>query len=322
MRLALTVVSPATRQLADVLLDADPATPVGEISAELDRFASAGFVPLRDDAAGPPLYIDYQLVPPSLPLAQSPLRDGSVISLGSPQGCVYPEQTGLIEIRVAGGPAAGAVHRLSLGEITVGSGQAVAVQLNDPQVPEFALHITVDRRGDCAVAAYQGAQVTLEGEPLSAPVQWQPGQQIAVGATLLGLAPYEPPDAALRPSEDGAGIDFNRPPRLLPAERVTRFQLPAPPAANERRPLPVLMAVVPVLMGVAMAFFIHEIYLLAISALSPVMLIGNHLSERKHGRKSQAARMTEYREHKARITRDARAALETLLRARAKGGVQ
>ena len=310
MRLTLTVVSPATRQLADVLLDADPATPVGEISAELDRFASAGFVPLPDDAAGPPLYIDYQLVTPSLPLAQSPLRDGSVISLGSPQGCVYPEQTGLIEIRVAGGPAAGAVHRLSLGETTVGSGQAAAVQLNDPQVPEFALHITVDRRGDCTVAAYQGAQVTLEGEPLSAPGQWQPGQQIAVGATLLGLAPYEPPDAALHPSEDGAGIDFNRPPRLLPAERVTRFQLPAPPAANERRPLPMLMAVVPVLMGVAMAFFIHEIYLLAISALSPVMLIGNHLSERKHGRKSQAARMAEYREHKARITRDARAALD------------
>ena len=70
------------------------------------------------------------------------------------------------------------------------------------------------------------------------------------------------------------------------------------------------MAVVPVLMGVAMAFFIHEIYLLAISALSPVMLIGNHLSERKHGRKSYAARMAEYREHKARITRDARAALD------------
>jgi S-DNA-T family DNA segregation ATPase FtsK/SpoIIIE len=319
MRLALTVVSPAARQLADVLLDADPATPVGEIAAELDRFA-AGAAPVADYAAGRhgagtgeagvPLYVEHRLVPPGLPLAQSPLREGSVISLGGPEGCVYPEPAGLLELRVAGGPAAGAVHPLGPGETTIGSGQAVAVQLHDPHVPQYALHVSVDERGGCQVIPYERVRATLEGEPLSAPAQWQPGQQIAVGATLLGLAPYEPPDAALHPSEDGAGMDFNRPPRLLPPERVTRFQLPAPPAPDERRPLPVLMAVVPVVLGVALAYFMHEIYLLAMSVLSPVMLIGSHVSERKHGRKSHAARMAEYRDHKARITSDARAALD------------
>jgi len=346
MRLALTVVSPASRQVADVVLDADPATPVEEIADELERFAGAGFAPAWGEAAdahaggetgarvlrfpgprshgslampGPaakpesrsvPLYIDYQRVAPGLTLAGSPLRDGSVISLGSPEGCLYPEPTGLVEIRVAGGPASGAVHRLSLGETDVGSGQAVAIRVADPLMPEFALHIAVDRLGGCQVAPHAGTQATLDGEPLTAAAQWQPGQQIAVGATLLGLAPYEPPDAALHPSQDGAGIDFNRPPRLLPPERMTRFQLPMPPAQSERRPLPVLMAVVPVLMGVAMAVFMHMIYMLAMCALSPVMLIGNHITERKHGRKSYAQKMAEYREHKARITRDARQALD------------
>ncbi|HEY7262383.1 MAG TPA: FtsK/SpoIIIE domain-containing protein [Trebonia sp.] len=346
MRLALTVVSPAARQMADVVLDADPATPVEEIAGELERFAGAGFAPVWDEAAdapaggetgarvlrfpgprshgslampGPaakpesravPLYIDCQRVAPGLTLADSPLRDGSVISLGSPEGCLYPEPTGLVEIRVAGGPASGAVHRLSLGETDIGSGQAVAIRVADPLVPEFALHIAVDRLGGCQVAPHAGTQATLDGEPLTAAAQWQPGQQIAVGATLLGLAPYEPPDAALHPSQDGAGIDFNRPPRLLPPERVTRFQLPVPPAQSERRPLPVLMAVVPVLMGVAMAVFMHMIYMLAMCALSPVMLIGNHITERKHGRKSYAQKMAEYREHKARIERDAREALD------------
>ena len=326
MRLALTVVAPATRQLADVLLDADPATPVGEIAAELDRFAAgAAAIPdyalavspgtaadraTRSQSLAPPLYVEHQLVPPGLPLAQSPLREGSVISLGSPEGCVYPEPTGLLELRVAGGPAAGAVHPLRPGETTIGSGQAVAIQLHDPQVPHYALHVSVDQLGGCQVTPYEGVPAALEGEPLSAPAQWRPGQQIAVGATLLGLAPYEPPDAALHPSEDGAGLDFNRPPRLLPPERVTRFQLPVPPAPNERRPLPVLMAVVPVVMGVALAYFMREIYMLAMSVLSPVMLIGSHVSERKHGRKSHATRMAEYRDHKARITSDARAALD------------
>src|SRR5579875_3752066 len=351
MRLALTVVSPAARRLADVILDADPATPIDEVAAELDRFARAGFAPAARDAAGVPgaeghgdggpgarvlrfpgprahgslalsapeprllppaipLYVDYQQVPPHLTLAASPLRDGSVISLGSPEGCVYPEPTGLVEIRVAGGPAAGTVHRLSLGEADIGSGQAAAIRIADPLVPACALRIAVDRRGGCQVAAYPGVQATVDSEPLTAPALWQPGQQIAVGATLLGLAPYEPPDAALHPSEDGAGIDFNRPPRLLPPTRTTKFQLPAPPAAGEHRPLPLLMAVVPLIMGVAMAVFMHEIYMLAMSALSPVMLIGNHMSERKHGRKSHAQRMAEYRERKARVERDARQALD------------
>src|SRR5437764_1019876 len=35
MRLALTVVTPAAGQRADVILDADPVTPVGEVAAEL-----------------------------------------------------------------------------------------------------------------------------------------------------------------------------------------------------------------------------------------------------------------------------------------------
>ena len=211
MRLALTVVSPATRQLADVLLDADPATAVAAIAAELDLFVAGGFAPARDYPApgypadggarifqfpGPrpygslavsasapqaqpratPLYVNCQLVPADLSLAQSPLRDGSVISLGSPEGCVYPEPSGLVEIRVAGGPGAGAVHRLSLGETTIGSGPSAAIRLDDPQVPGLALHITVDQRGGCEVAAYQEVRAALEGEPLSAPVQWQPGQ--------------------------------------------------------------------------------------------------------------------------------------------------
>jgi S-DNA-T family DNA segregation ATPase FtsK/SpoIIIE len=360
MRVAVTVVSPAARQSADVVLDADPVTPVAEVAAELERFSYGGFVPEpypRDpyagggDAAGQaeggarvlrfpgprshgslamadparqptfepapraepsnvPLFVDYQQVSPRLTLADSPIRDGSVISLGTPEGCVYPEPTGLVEIRVTGGPGAGAVHRLSLGQADVGSGRQVAVRVHDQSIPEFALRIAVDMRGGCEVAAYDGAQATLDREPLTAPAHWQPGQQIAIGSTLLGLAPYEPPDAALHPSEDGTGIDFNRPPRLLPPELATRFQLPPPPSEQDRRPIPILMAVVPVLMGVAMAVFMHAIYMLAMSALSPVMLLGNHMSERKHGRKSYAQRMIEYREKKARIERDAREALD------------
>ena len=260
------------------MLDADPATPVGDIAAEFERLARGGLAPavglaasdhpdaiagtaaggitgaglsggarvLRfpgERATGPlavaephgrtpravPLYIDYREVPPQTVLADSPLRDGAVVSLGGPEGCAYPEPTGLVEIRVAGGPAAGAVHRLSLGEADIGNGQRAAITVSDPALPEFALRVCVDSRGGCQVAVYDGVRAALDGDPLEATAQWLPGRQIAVGGTLLGLAPYEPPDAALHPSDDG-GIDFNRPPRLLPPRRPAKFQLPARPA--------------------------------------------------------------------------------------------
>ena len=44
MRLLVTVVSPATRQSTDIVLDADAATPMAAVAAELDRFARGGDV--------------------------------------------------------------------------------------------------------------------------------------------------------------------------------------------------------------------------------------------------------------------------------------
>jgi DNA segregation ATPase FtsK/SpoIIIE, S-DNA-T family len=343
MRLAVTVVSAAAGRWADVVLDADPATPVADVAAGLSRMAdgygsdgAAGLAgpdrakvlafpgprgqgslavaahpaDARQQSASVPLYVSYQLIPPELTLADSPIRDGAVISLGDPAGCLPPEPAGLVEIRVAGGPAAGAVHRLGIGDAEIGGGSQAAIRIADPTVPELALRLSVDQRGGCQVGPLPNVQATLDREPLERPAHWQPGEQIAIGGTLLDLARYEPPDAALHPSQDGAGIDFNRPPRLLPPERVTKFRLPSPPDKQERRPLPILMAVLPLIAGAAMAYFLREIYMLAIAALSPIMLIGNVISNRKQGRVSYARKMAEYREQKERIERDAHDALD------------
>jgi S-DNA-T family DNA segregation ATPase FtsK/SpoIIIE len=342
MRLALTVVSPAARRQADVLIDADPATPVAVVAAQLDRVlhsGAAGHGEALADAGRPgsgsgpaaetagagghvlpfpgprspgtaPLYVDHQLIPPDRTLAGSPIRPGCVISLGDPSGCLRPEPTGVVEIQVAGGPAAGSVHRLTLGQADIGGADPAHIVIADPGLPATALHVSVDAQGTCQVAPGEGVQAELDREPLTGPATWSPGQQITVGGTLLGLALYERPDAALHPSEDGAGVDFNRPPRLLPPGRATRFQLPQRPGRPERRPVPILMAVAPVLLGVAMAYFIHEIYMLAMCLLSPVMLIGTYVSDRRHGRRSHARQMTDFAEHKARIEQDAQAALD------------
>src|ERR1700743_3739554 len=108
MRLALTVVSPGTRRTADVVLEADPATPVGRVAGEIGRFIGA-------DLTTPGMYVASQRVPHQLTLLESPIRDGTVVSLGSPEGCVEPEPGGLVEIRVMSGPGAGSVYWLPAG---------------------------------------------------------------------------------------------------------------------------------------------------------------------------------------------------------------
>ena len=117
MRLALTVASPATRRTADVVVEADPATPVADIAAELQRFisggeprlapppgsapaAGAGTALSRSHAQGSlatssavpaaallsvPVYVNCQLIPPELTLAEARIGDGAVVSLGSPE---------------------------------------------------------------------------------------------------------------------------------------------------------------------------------------------------------------------------------------------
>jgi S-DNA-T family DNA segregation ATPase FtsK/SpoIIIE len=48
--------------------------------------------------------------------------------------------------------------------------------------------------------------------------------------------------------------------------------------------VPILMALVPVLLGVGMAYFLRQVYMLALAVFSPVMLLGGYVSDRRHGR--------------------------------------
>ena len=217
MRLALTIVSPRARRSVNIMVDADPASTLSELAAALAPFEYRGQPARTERLPGPPLFVDGRRLPPDIPLAESPVMDGVVVSLCSPVGCPAPLTAGLV------------AHTL--------------------------------------------------------------------------------PGAALTRSGDG-GIDFNRPPRLLPPPAATRITLPTPPAPVERRPLPVLMAVLPLIMGVAMAFFLRQVYLLAMAGLSPVLLVGSALSERKHGKRSAAARQDEYAQRKARIRRDIAGAID------------
>ncbi|MEU8810418.1 FtsK/SpoIIIE domain-containing protein [Streptomyces violaceoruber] len=320
MRLTLTVVDPYGGGSADVVLDADPESTVGDIAEELAKqvgVAGAQVIPIghqgQAGTGGAPLvYVDGYAVDPSATVVGSPLREGAVVSLQDPSGCLPGEPTGLVELRVVGGPGAGFVHRLGVGKYDIGSGPAAYVRIEDPEVDARALTLSVATDGTCKVAVHSDKEgVTLDGESVQERDgdDWPLGAQIAVGNSLVELARYAPPNAALKWSEDGVGLDYNRPPRLRPAERQTNFRLPSSPRDYEARPLPWLMALTPLVGAVVAVMVFGRWYYLIMAGLSPILLFANYFNDKKHGRKSHAKQVKEYEEQKARIEKDAQAAL-------------
>ncbi|WP_399887293.1 FtsK/SpoIIIE domain-containing protein [Streptomyces sp. BBFR51] len=320
MRLTLTVVDPYGGNAADVVLDADPESTVGDIAEELAKqvgVAGAQVIPIghqRQGAGGdaPLVYVDGYAVDPSATVIGSPLREGAVVSLQDPSGCLPGEPTGLVELRVVGGPGAGFVHRLGVGKYDIGSGPASYIRIDDPEVDARALTLSVATDGTCKVAVHcDKDKVTLDGESVKERDgdAWPLGAQIGVGNSLVELARYTAPNAALKWSEDGVGLDYNRPPRLRPPERQTNFRLPSPPRDYEARPLPWLMALTPLVGAVVAVMVFGRWYYLIMAGLSPILLFANYFNDKKHGRKSHAKQVKEYEEQKARIEKDAQDAL-------------
>ncbi|MFD5516095.1 FtsK/SpoIIIE domain-containing protein [Streptomyces sp. NPDC127066] len=321
MRLTLTVVDPLGGATADVVLDADPESSVGDIAKELAEHVGYGggaqIIPLghHQGAAGsgaPVAYVDGYPVDPTATIATSPLREGAVVSLHDPAGCLPGEPTGLVELRVAGGPSAGAVHRLGIGRYDIGAGAASSIRIDDPELPQRALTLSVATDGTCGVVVHgEKKGVTLDGAAFEEREDddWPLGSQVALGNTLLQLDRYTQPDAALKWSEDGAALDYNRPPRLHPPERETKFRLPSPVRDYEARPLPWLMALTPLVSAVVMVMVFGRWYYMIMALLSPLIMLGNYLMDKKQGRKSHAKQVKEYNEHKARIEKDAQEAL-------------
>ncbi|MGW2682593.1 FtsK/SpoIIIE domain-containing protein [Streptomyces sp. NPDC001414] len=326
MRLSMTVVDPVGGATADVVLDADPESTVGDVARELasqvglgrtDGDEVARVIPIGAprgtsavQAAGPLAYVDGYALDPAATVVASPLRDGVVVSLHDPAGCVLGEPTGIVEFRVAGGPAAGAVHRLGVGRYDIGSGPACHLRVDDPELPARAATLTIAIDGTCRAETHtDGAR--LDGEEFDGPGDWPLGAQLALGNSLLEITGYTPPNAALKWSDDGAGLDYNRPPRLRPAEHQTHFSLPNPPGDYEARPLPWLMALLPLVGAVVSVMMFGRWYYLIMAVMSPVMLFGNYFMDKKHGRKSHAKQLKEYKEHKGRIEDDAQEALRT-----------
>ncbi|KRV50887.1 cell division protein FtsK [Wenjunlia vitaminophila] len=312
MELQLSVIDPVREDRADLLVDADPASSVGALAAEIARQLGR-----PDDGAGPPiLHVNGFRIDPAVPLDASPVRDGALVSIADPAACPPPQAQGTVELRIVGGPDAGGVHRLGPGVTVVGSGTDAWIRVNDAALPSSAVEVDVAVDGTVTARPVFGSSATMDGQPLEQPKPWRYRSVVGVGQTLLELAPPTFPDTALKPSEDGTGFDYNRPPRITPPPRLTQFAIPSKPKETENRPLPWIMALVPLVGAVTMALIMDRMIFLILAVLSPIALVANYFYDKKHGKKSFRKTLAEWGRAKDSIERQARKAMsaETLAR--------
>ncbi|WP_369211614.1 FtsK/SpoIIIE domain-containing protein [Streptomyces flavofungini] len=320
MRVRATVVREGAEP-QEALINVDDGTTAAEVAAAVERLGSPvaalpfpppGMVtpfpgqPQRT-TGGTGLWVDGRLWEPQAQIGAA-LRDGVRLTTDDAVGPFMAggEPDGRYEITVSGGPGAGRVARLNAGVSTIGSqpGQTLAVE--DPYLARYAARVTVDIKGRVEIAPYDGVSLALDDEPVTGAREWVPGALLKSGESLFSLSEVGLPDAHLSPAGEG-GLAYNRPPRLTSPRANPRLIVPVEPKKDEAHRFQLLSMILPLFFGVGMYFMTKMIYMLLFCLMSPVMMLGQWFSDRRHGKKKYGAALKEYKKalaaHEAELER-------------------
>jgi S-DNA-T family DNA segregation ATPase FtsK/SpoIIIE len=309
MRLMITVSDARTGSAGNVVLDAPESAPLATVVPRLVAAARAD-----PGGAATARVVDGRLVPRTESLSTAGMHEGSSIVVGPRDAVAAYETTpedALVQFRIVSGEGAGTTLHAWRGAVTIGSGPEASLRIDDRfRSAPIELQVEISAADDVQVRpAGAETSATLDGDAITASTPWKQGGQLALAGRLIELAAPDDDLAAFAPSAEGGGIDYNRPPRILPPEAGTSLRLPAPPPDQPARPLPILAAVLPLVIAGASALVMHSYYFLIIAALSPITMVANYFSNKRSGKKSRRTQLAEYREHKQAIEEDAASAL-------------
>jgi len=250
---------------------------------------------------------------PSVAVEDSGLVDGDVVRLGhdgDADGDGPPAGTGPTrwEVHVLAGPDAGDVHLLPDGVSVVGRGSSAEVTLADPTVDRE--HVLLALGSGRAEVEDLGGGARVDGEPVAGRAELGAGARLRVGRSEFRLEPASAPDAAVSGDRAG-GLAYNRPPRIRPAARARRITLPNEPTEQEGPRFQVVTVIAPIVFGVTLALALSQPRFLLFTLLSPIMIIGNYVGDRRHNRKRGRRVAGEYAAELAAAEAEIEAAVTT-----------
>ncbi|MDO9352046.1 MAG: FtsK/SpoIIIE domain-containing protein [Solirubrobacteraceae bacterium] len=190
------------------------------------------------------------------------------------------------ELAVSAGPSSGLRIPLGDGALSVGRGAGCDLTLDDPSLSGRHFRLEPGASGWSVVDDGSSNGTAVDGVRLKAgiPALLADGAEIEAGRSLLTLRPVLPETPIEASLGEHGEIGVNRPPRMLPAVLDATVDAPQVPEKPKGMRLPVIVAVVPLIGGIVMWQLLDQIMFLAFTLLSPVMLVGNWVSDRMNGR--------------------------------------
>jgi S-DNA-T family DNA segregation ATPase FtsK/SpoIIIE len=288
VRLHLTVATTTGAGPTDVAVElADGAT-----VDTLETAVAARTADRRRAAGG--VWLGTRQLPAGTPLEASGVHDGVLIGLGAaPPDMLGHDLPPGLQLHVIGGPDAGRAYAVQDGTLVLGRGSADVVELDDPRVSRRHAALNVSE-GTVSVEDLGSRNgTTVDGVLVAGPVGLELGQLLRIGDSLLTLVQASDPDAALAEADD-CTLTYNRPPRLLPPPVEVAITLPEAPRARERRDFPFIAIALPLVFGVVAAVVSGSKSFLLFTALSPLMIIGNTVQDRRRGGKQARQEQADY----------------------------
>lgn len=243
-------------------------------------------------------------------IGETPLLNGVQLSAQP----TATESRHLLELVVTEGPQVGARTALGIPVQRIGRGPGNTLALQDPGLSRTHLIVGLDQGRAMVSDAGSTNGSHLDGRPLVAerPTELRAGQRLRAGSTTFALErslTVEDPVA----TDDSCRVPFQRAPRIPLQLFGTTLERPAEPAPPERHKLPWPVIVLPALVAIALVLVMRNTMFLMFAFLGPVMMIGQHISERQGGSSKLKTQRAEYADKLRRLDADKAAAVETEL---------
>lgn len=268
-------------------LDVTVSAPTGSVLGDVrEQLAAAVGMP------GAVLYAGSTPLGDDVPLGSPGLRHGCLLGVGT-VGPRRGDAGAVLELRVVSGLLAGQAFRLGRGEHVIGRGSTCSVRIDDPV--SSRRHAVVRVAADGVTVADLGSTngTRLDGDSVRDKVPLAPGQLLRVGDSVLCLAVPADIPAETRTTRGGT-VAVNRPPRLADAPAEVTIDWPSRPQPRTTPRLALIALVLPVLAGVGLAVVLRMPQFLLFTLLSPLIMLGNYLSDRTGRRRGRRRDLADY----------------------------
>ena len=277
----------------DVRLETDTSDTIAQITSALLEHAEArGYGPFDPSRVHLRVEPGREVLDPAAKVGDTDLVSGQTLVVDEDPGPVAgqdPGPRGVVSLDVAAGPEAGRFIELPPGIYRIGRSGSCDVVIDDPTMSKHHLtvEVTTDLKARVTPAPDTSNGTFTAGTEITGTRELGPEELVQAGATALSFRPLGD-DHSLRRDLLGQ-IPFNRVPhhRVVVRERVFD-PLVRPPDEPRGHSFPILAALLPLVAGVAMAVLFERPQFLLFAALSPIMLVGRYISDRRSGRLSYA----------------------------------